>query len=165
MDDREVLLLFQIFGQSENQLQRIVDVVRDTGRKRAQSGQFVGLEQFSFQFRLVLNEFPEQSGGGSAEDLGAGTLHGVDERFHGWVAGHIHDQIDAMIPDEILHPFRDQHIQISRPLESGSRRILVRNADDLHVRDLMKEIQDRGSAFSGADDGNSRRTKFHSRFP
>ena len=56
----QVRFVRQIFGQTQNQLKRIVHVMRDAGGERADSSKFLCMEQFGLQCRFMLHEYPEK---------------------------------------------------------------------------------------------------------
>jgi len=118
VDRVPVLLLRQVFRQSHDQLERVVDVVGQAGGKGPDPSQFFGVKEFRLQIGFVTHQFPEHSCSRTAQYLRLWTLMVLNESFDRGIAGDIHDQVDAMVVDEVFDLAGDGYAKVLRPHES-----------------------------------------------
>ena len=80
VDGFQVGFLNKVFGQPHDQLERIVDVVRNAGGKRADPRQFFRVKELGLKIRFMTDQFPQEASGRSAQDLSLWAFVDLENR-------------------------------------------------------------------------------------
>ena len=155
----QVRFVRQIFRQTQNQLERIVHVMRDACSERADSSKFLCMEQFGLQCRFMLHEYPEKPCSLAIDYVGPRRHLLPKHRLHRWITGDVYHKVEPLVRDQVGHPVIDWHVELLGACEPGSRGILIGDADDLNPADLVEHIEQGHAPTPRPNDGHSHRRR------
>jgi hypothetical protein len=75
-------------------------------------------------------------------------------RFHIWIARDIHNQVHAIIADQVRQIGGHGNLKLTRARQPWRRRITVCNADDLNRRDVVQQIEQGAAAAPCSKNGD-----------
>ncbi len=113
----------------------------------------------------MADQVPQQSRSRATQDLRFRTSMDLNEPLDLGISRDIHDQIDAMVVDEIVDAVADRDAQLPGSREPRCVRVAIHNPDDLNRRDEMQQVEESGAASSCTVDRDFRRSELRDHHP
>ncbi len=160
-------LVSQDLRQSGDGIEGVVDFVRDARRQRPDGRELFSVDQLVAQVLLMLRQLPEQERRRPAHFFSAGWLMLEEKRLHGGIAGHVHDQVGAILVDEGERVACRADAEVPGQPQARRLGVDIGHADDLNVGTAGEQLnQSRPpSAAPHNDHADGRGGTVHGRLP